>query len=358
MGDVYPKLKVAAVQAAPVFLDREATVAKACRFIREAGANGARVIGFPEGFIPGHPLWFHFYPATGPESRRMSAELFKNSVEIPSAATDALAEAAREAGAYVVMGLCERRRGSYGTLFNSQLFIGPDGAILGKHQKLVPTSGERLVHTGGQGNTLHAFDTEYGRLSGLICGENSNPLAIMALIAEDAAIHVASWPNAPGRTTLPRAERGVMTGRALAFMAKAFVINVCGALSDELKEMISYSPQDREFLDNPAISGGSSIIAPDSRVIAGPMGPEEGILYADIDLNECVSGRMVHDFAGHYNRSDVFTLQVNDRVPRIFQRVGDEEESASSTAPRPGEQEAPRYQSRHEERASHYLNGE
>src|SRR5690606_3085086 len=142
MGDVYPTVRVAAVQAAPVFLDREASIEKACRLIREAGEGGAKVIGFPEGFIPGHPLWYHFHPATTSESRRMAAELFKNSVEIPSAATDALCAAARDAGAYVVMGLCEKMPGTFGTMYNSQLFISPQGKIIGKHQKLVPTSGE------------------------------------------------------------------------------------------------------------------------------------------------------------------------------------------------------------------------
>ncbi len=321
MGDNYPIIRVAAAQAAPVFLNREATVEKACRLIREAGAGGAKIVGFSEGFIPGHPLWYHFHPATSLESRRLATELFKNSVEIPSPATDALAEAAREAGTYVVMGLCEKRPGTFGTMFNSQLFIDPNGQILGKHQKLVPTSGERLVHTGGGGDTLQAFETEYGKISGLICGENSNPLAIFALIAEGTAIHVASWPNAPGRTALPRSERGIMTGRSLAFMAKAFVINVCGAMSDDMREVLAYTPEDRIFLADLELSGGSSIIGPDSRVIAGPMGPEEGILYADIDLEEGVNGKVAHDFAGHYNRPDIFTLLLNDRVPEIYRRL-------------------------------------
>ena len=335
MGDDYPKIRVAAVQAAPVFLDREASVEKACRLIREAGAEGAKIIGFPEGFIPGHPLWYHFHPATSPESRRLAAELFKNSVEIPSLATDALAKAAREAGAYVVMGLCEKRPGTFGTMFNSQLFIGPNGRILGKHQKLVPTVGERLVHTGGGGDTLQAFETEFGKISGLICGENSNPLAIFALIAQEAVIHIASWPNAPSRTALPRSERGIVTGRALAFMAKAFVINVCGAMSDDMKEVLAYTAEDRVFLADVELSGGSSIIGPDSKVIAGPMGPEEGILYAEIDLQEVVYGKLAHDFAGHYNRADIFTLLLNDRVPKIFRRISEEEPSTLPAQQRP-----------------------
>lgn len=320
MGDVYPKIRVAAVQASSVFLNREATVEKACRLIREAGAGGAKVIGFPEGFIPGHPLWYHFHPTTTKHSRRLATELFKNSVEIPSPATDALVNAARQAGAYVVMGLCEKRPGTFGTMFNSQLFIAPNGQILGKHQKLVPTVGERLVHTGGRGDTLRAFDTAYGRISGLICGENSNPLAIFALIAEETAIHVASWPSLPGTTSMPRSERGLVSGRAFAFMSKAFVINVCSTVSDEMKEVLAYTPEDRAHLANRELSGGSSIIGPDTKVIAGPMGPEEGILYADINLEDGILAKVTHDFAGHYNRADIFTLVLNDRVPEIYQR--------------------------------------
>ena len=327
MGDQYPKIKVAAVQAASVFLNREATVEKACRLIREAGAAGAKVIGFPEGFIPGHPLWFHFFPATGPDSWRMSTELFKNAVEIPSAATDALGEAARDAGAYVVMGLCEKRPGTLGTLFNSQLFIDRNGKILGKHQKLVPTSGEKLVHAGGHGDTLRTFPTEYGRISGLICGENSNPLAILALLAESTAIHVASWPSIGRRQNMVRSDRAAMVGRSFAFMSKAFVINACSPLPPDMQEILAYTPEDRAFLQNPAVAGGSTIIDPTSRIIAGPMGPEEGILYADIDLEDCVRQRMMHDFAGHYNRPDVFTLLINENAPEICRRIQQTEEA-------------------------------
>lgn len=321
MGDSYSKIRVAAAQAAPVFLNREATVDKACRLIREAGAAGAKVIGFPEGFIPGHPLWFHFFPATGPECERMSKELFKNAVEIPSAATEALGAAAREAGAYVVMGLCEKRAGTTGTMFNTQIFLGPDGKVMGKHQKLTPTSGERLVHMGGYGDTLRVFPTEYGTISGLICGENSNPWAVAAMASESTSIHVASWPSIGRKGNLARSDRASMTGRAFAMMSKAFVLNVCGTISPEMQEMLSCTPEDRAFLGNPEITGGSSIVGPDSRLLAGPMGGEEGILYADIDLEECVRLKLMHDMGGHYNRPDVFTLLVNNTAPELFRRT-------------------------------------
>jgi aliphatic nitrilase len=250
----------------------------------------------------------------------LATELFKNSVEIPSPATEALCQAAREAKVHVVMGLCEHRPGTFGTMYNTQLFIDDQGRILGKHQKLVPTVGERLVHTGGYGDTLRAFQTKFGRISGLICGENSNPLAIFALIAEGTMIHVASWPNHRNKgAKFPASDRAASAGRAVAMMSKAFVINVLGALNEEMVEMLAAHDDDRVFLRDPNNSGGSTIISPQSVVIAGPMGNEEGILYADIDLEACVREKLSHDLAGHYNRADIFNVRVNRTAPSLYQ---------------------------------------
>ncbi len=157
MGDSYAVVKVAAVQAASVFLDREGSTEKACRLIREAGGNGARLIAFPESFIPAHPIWYHHHAATGALANKLSVELFKNAVEVPGPQVDQLCRAARDANAYVVMGICEKLPNTMGTMFNSQLYIGPDGALIRKHQKIMPTVGERLVHTGGHGDTFGAF---------------------------------------------------------------------------------------------------------------------------------------------------------------------------------------------------------
>lgn len=322
MGDTYQRLRVAAVQAAPVFLNREASVEKACHLIHEAGAAGAKVIGFPEGFIPGHPLWYHFRPATDTISNQLAARLFANSVCIPGRETDQLAEAAREANAYVVMGLCEKMPGTFGTMFNSQLFFGPDGRILGKHQKLVPTVGERLVHSGGYGDTIGAIETEYGKIGGLICGESLNPLLIFSLLAEQTQIHVISWPSRfqKGGTCCP--ERALLSGSAVAAMSKSFVINCIGAMNDEMCEMLAYTDDDKVALADPSASGGSSVLNPRGDVIAGPLGPEESILYADIDLTEGVQAKVEHDFAGHYNRADVFHVALNTRHPMIYTREG------------------------------------
>jgi len=318
MGEQYPTIKAAIVQAAPVYLEREASTEKACRLIREAGQQGAKLIAFAEGFIPGHPLWYHFHPATGPTSREMALKLFKNAVEIPSNTTDALCKAAKDAGAYLVMGICEKRAGTFGTMFNSQLFISSSGEILGKHQKLTPTVGERLVHMGGYGDTLRAFDTDFGKISGLICGESSNPLALFALIAEGTMILVVSWPSLPGRKMLNRADRAIMAGRGCAFMSKAYILNCCGCVTDDMREMLAYTEEDKIFLADERLTGGSSIISPNGELLAGPLGPEEDILYADLDLERAVEEKLIHDLAGHYNRPDVFCLQVNSEAPSIY----------------------------------------
>ena len=318
MGDVYQPVRVAAVQAASVFLDREGSTEKACRLIREAGAHGARVIGLPEGFIPAHPIWFHHHAATAGISNKLSVELFKNSIEIPGAETEALCVAARDANAYVVIGVCEKLPNTLGTLFNTQLYIGPDGRLIRKHQKIMPTVGERLVHTGGYGDTFGAFATEFGPASGLICGENSNPLAIFALIAEGTRIHVMSWPNHFPTSGDPLRNRVAIDSQAFAQMSKAFVISACGTVDEHMIEMLEVGPEGEKFLRNPDCCGGSLIVNPMSRIIAGPLGPEEGILYADCDLELAIQMKLRHDFAGHYNRPDIFQLHVNRAAPQLY----------------------------------------
>ena len=318
MGDVHAVVKVAAVQAASVFLDRDASTEKACRLIREAGRNGARLIGFPEGFIPAHPVWYHHHSATGALSNRLATELFKNSVEIPGPQVDALCEAARDAGAYVVVGVCEKMPNTFGTMFNSQVYIGPDGTLIGKHQKIMPTVGERLVHTGGFGDTFGAFQTELGPMSGLICGENSNPLAVFALTAENTRIHVMSWPNHFPTSGDPLRNRVAVDSQAFAQMSKAFVVSACGTVDERMIAMLESDAEAEKFLRSPDCSGGSVVVAPNSRIIAGPMGAEEGILYAECDLELGIQMKLRHDFAGHYNRPDIFHLHINRTAPQLY----------------------------------------
>ena len=318
MGDVYENVRVAAVQAASVFLDREGSTEKACRLIREAGAKGARVIGFPEGFIPAHPVWYHHHAATGTLANKLSVELFKNSVEIPGPQTRALAAAARDANAYVVVGVCEKIPNTMGTMFNTQVYLGPDGTIIGKHRKISPTVGERLVHMGGFGDTLGTFPTAFGPLSALICGENSNPLAIFALTAEATRIHVMSWPNHFPTSGDPMRHRVSVDSQAFAQMSKAFVISACGVVDERMIERLTPSAEGERFLRDADRSGGSVIVAPNSRIIAGPLGGEESILYAQCDLELGIQMKLRHDFAGHYNRPDIFHLEINRAAPKLY----------------------------------------
>jgi len=319
MDEPETTVRVAGVQAAPVFLDRERTVAKACRLIREAGDRGARVIGFPEGFIPTHPVWNHFVAGRHPDAMRFAKELFENAVEIPSDATDALGAAAADADAYVVMGVCERLPGTTGTLYNTQLVLGPDGSIVGSRRKIVPTGGERLVHAGGSGRSIRVFETEFGPMSGFLCAENANPLAVFSVAAMHTRLHVASWPQhfhplGSMPETIP------VASRALAFQTKCFVINAAGVPGEDEIEAVAQSEEDRAYLEDVRENdGGSSIVGPDGRVLAGPLGPGEDIVYADIDLDRCVVGKYVHDYAGHYNRPDIFTVTVNRGEPQLLE---------------------------------------
>lgn len=310
--------RVAIAQASPVYLDARGSIEKACHLIAEAGAGGARLVAFPEGFIPGHPLWYHFHPATGPTSRTLATRLYQNAAVVPGEVTDLVGAAARAAGCYVVIGVCERALKHAGTLYNSQITIGPDGRVHNVHRKLTPTVGERLVHAPGDASGLRVTDTEVGVVGGLICGESSNPLSLFSLMAESVQVLVISWPDFPGRAMMPRAERALVAGRGASFMTKAYVLNAVGVVNDEMRALLRADDDDDKFLSDPSQTGGSSIISPDGSVLAGPADHREQLLFADLDLGRCLHEKAVHDYAGHYNRPDVFTLQVDRRRRRLF----------------------------------------
>jgi nitrilase len=311
MSDPLKAIKLAGVQAAPVYMDRDATIDKACELIGEAGSNGADLVGFPENFVPGHPVWFYYHPATSRQSQRWAVELFRNALEIPSTATARLGQAAARAGVNVVIGCTERRSGSTGTLFNTQLFINREGRIVARHRKLVPTVGERVVHAPGDADSQGAVQFDLGTTAGLICGENSNPLAVAALGAQYPYVHVASWPNHFIPAWCGMQETSLLASRNVAYMNKCYVISACGTNSPAMVDDLPANEEDRAFLLDPATSGGSVIIDPFGGVVAGPLpGNQEAIIYADTDPDMVYRGRLVHDFAGHYNRPDIFHLRV------------------------------------------------
>ena len=309
-----PRSRVAAVQAAPVFLDLEATVDKACNLIAEAASNGAKLVAFPEVFLPGYPYWN--WLMTPVEGSAWFERLWHASPEIPGPEIDRLSKCAREHDCVVVIGANERDPRRVGTLYNTNIVIGNDGALLGRHRKLVPTWAEKLTWTGGDGSSLRVYDTPVGPLGTLACGENTNTLARFALLSEGELVHVANYislPVAPADYDMAQAIR--IRAAAHSFEGKLFTIVACSAVSEEIIEAMSADrPENRELLSRKS-SAFSGIIDPAGNVIGDPLIDEEGIVYADIDLNKCVAPKQMHDIIGGYNRFDIFDLKV-DRSPR------------------------------------------
>jgi nitrilase len=298
------KVTAAAVQATPVFLDRDATVEKACKLIEEAGMAGAGLVVFPETFIPTYPDWVWRAPAWDGPSNELYARLLENAVEVPGPSVDLLAKAAKRAGAYVSMGVNEREPGG-GTVYNTQVYIGPGGKLLGKHRKLMPTGGERLVWGMGDGSTLQVFDTPFGRLGGLTCWENYMPLARYAMYSKGVDVWVAP--------TWDQGDAWVATLRHIAKEGRVFVIGVAPLLrgSDVPEEIPGRDMWGGE--DDWMNRGYSTIVGPGGEMLAGPLVEQEGILYAELDPAVARSSRMEFDPVGHYARPDVFRLTVDER---------------------------------------------
>ena len=318
--------RIAAVQAAPIFLNREATVEKACTLISEAGSQEARLIVFPESFIPAYPDWVWAVPP-GREKilNQLYAELLTHAVEIPSAATERLGQAAKRAGAYVAMGVTERdTEGSGASLYNTLIYFDPEGNVLGKHRKLVPTGGERLVWAQGDGSTLQVYDTPYGKIGGLICWENYMPLARYTMYAWGTQIYIAA--------TWDRGEPWLSTLRHIAKEGRVYVVGCCIAMRlDDIPDQFEfkqkfYSPE-REWIN----VGDSAIVSPEGDFIAGPVRMKEEILIAEVDPQQMRGPKWILDVAGHYARPDVFELTVN-REARPMIRVVGETESRSKEA--------------------------
>lgn len=307
-----PRFKAAAVQASPVFLDPDATVDKAASLIREAGRNGAQLVAFPEVFVPGYPYWNWITdPVTG---GAWFEKLAKASIPVPGPEIDVVRRAARDASVYVVIGVNERTTISLGAIYNTLVFVGPDGAILGKHRKLVPTWAEKLTWTGGDGSSLKVYDTAIGPLGGLACGENTNTLARFALLGQGELVHVASYISLPvAPPDYDMAEAIKLRAIAHSFEGKLFTIVSCSTVSEEIiKAMETVVPDARARLERKS-SAFSGVIGPDGRLVGEALIDDEGIVYADIDLNRCIQPKQMHDIVGHYNRFDVFDLRINRR---------------------------------------------
>ena len=304
---------VAVVQAGAVPFNTEACIDKAVRLIEEAAAAGAKLIVFPEAFVPGYPKGLNYGLVVGardPVGREEFRVYLDAAITVPGPQTEQLGKAAAANRAYVVIGVIERE---LGTCYCTALFFGPNGRLLGKHRKLMPTAMERMIWGFGDGSTLTTVDSPYGRIGSVICWENYMPMLRMAMYAKDVALYCA--PTADDRDTwLPTMQHVALEGRC-------FVLTACQIIRkkdfpDSMRVTLGDSP------DALLMRGGSAIISPLGKVLAGPHFGEETILTATLDLNDIGRGKFDFDVVGHYSRPDIFKLVVNEEpMPAVTRKI-------------------------------------
>jgi nitrilase len=293
-----PPTLVAAVQATPVFLDREATIDKVGTLTKEAAATGARLVAFPEGFVPTYPDWV--WRTTPWADGSWYARWIDQCVDVPGPACDALGDVARDNAVHLAVPVNER---DGGTVYNTILYFAPDGALLGKHRKLVATGGERLAWGMGDGSTLPVFDTPFGRLGGLICWENYMPLARAAMYEQRVDILLApTWDNS---------DVWVASMRHIAKEGRCYVLGIGSCLRGSDVPADLPGRDDIYGGDDDWMSRGNTVIVdPYGNILAGPISETEGIVYAEVDIATVRQSRRQFDVVGHYARPDVFTLSV------------------------------------------------
>ncbi len=311
------KLEAAVIQSSSVLLDTAATVTKACELMQQAAQQGAQLALFPEAFIGGYPKGadFHIYlGARTPAGRDEFRQYLESAVSIDGPEIALVAKTAKRLSLFVVMGIIEREGG---TLYCTAVYFGPKG-LLGKHRKLMPTALERLVWGFGDGSTLQAVDTPFGKLGAVICWENYMPMLRMAMYQQRVALYCA--PTADDRTTW------VGTMQHVAMEGRCFVLSACQHLrasqfpADRMNNRLAAPAADRA--DAVLMRGGSVIIDPLGKVLAGPVYDEDAILTAELDLDLIPQGQMDFDVVGHYARPDVFSLHVNTAVQRAVVFTG------------------------------------
>ncbi len=294
-------LSVAVVQAEPIFFNLEACLQKTQKLILKAAKKGAELVLFPEAFLPAYPRGLSFGTVVGsrtPEGRDHWLDYWNHSVPVPGEAVNRLSQMARQSGIWLVIGITERDERE-GSLYCSLLYFNPEGQLVHKHRKIKPTAAERVVWGEGDGSTLKVLDTEFGKLGGLICWENYMPLARVTLYQQGIQVYLA--PTADERDTWQA------TMQHIACEGRCFVLgcNQYAKLENYPEEYQKEIAPERAILSR----GGSIIISPLGQILAGPLFDEEGILYATLNMQETIKGKL--DFApvGHYSRPDIFDFQ-------------------------------------------------
>jgi nitrilase len=289
---------LAAVQATPVFCDRDATIEKVAELTKEATGRDARLVAFSEAFVPSYPDWV--WRTTPWADRDWYARWYDQAVDIPGPACDALGAIAKEHSCYLAIPVNER---DHGTVYNTLCYFGPDGILAAKHRKLVATGGERLVWGPGDGSTLAVIDTPFGRVGGLICWENYMPLARVAMYEQGIDVLLApTWDNS---------DLWPLSMQHIAKEGGCYVLGItsCQRGSDVPSDIPG---RDRIYEDDEWLSRGNTMIVdPTGKVLAGPLVGEPGILYAEIDAEQARLSRRQFDVVGHYSRPDVFRFDVN-----------------------------------------------
>lgn len=312
----YQQYRVAAAHISPVFLDTDKTVDKACSIIAEAARNGAKIVAFPETYISFFPIWSALRsPVYNHDFFRRAAAA---AIRVNGPEINRIRSAAKKAEILVSLGINEGTDASVGCIWNSNVLINSDGRILNHHRKIMPTFWEKLVWACGDGAGLKVSETEIGRVGMLICGENTNPLARFALVAQGEQLHVANFPPVWPTHDVPKATGSYNLAAitrircgAHAIEGKLYNIVVSGYMDSSMRNTLSNGDINVERILDESHRGVSMVIGPTGEPISEVFQEEEGILYADVDLANCVEPKQMHDLSGGYNRFDIFKLTVN-----------------------------------------------
>ena len=323
-----PSFQVAVVHAAPVVLDRDASIEKACSLIAEAARHGARLIAFPETFIPAFPVWSALRAPI--YNHDLFCRLAASAVLVPGPDLDRVCATAREFGVLVSLGINERTNASSGCIYNSNVLIGEDGSILNHHRKIVPTFYEKLTWAAGDGAGLRVCDTTCGRVGMLICGENTNPLARYTMIAQGEQVHIASYPpvwpthDPQDASNYDLAHAIRLRAGAHSFEAKAFTVVSSGYMDRAMFQFLSDLHPDAARILEGSPRSVSLVTGPSGETVSGELCQDEGILYAEIDVSRCVEPKQFHDISGGYNRFDIFRFTVDRTAHRPVTFVPDD----------------------------------